>query len=119
MNAHPSKSKLSSSNQLNPNKMANIFAVPEFSHQVGKILGFRIPRKHSAVNHCQNRPAVFDKFANLRYLVLELNYGKASPMISPEVVACSGRDFHASFDSLFFSNKIQLSTCRRGKELNI
>jgi hypothetical protein len=52
---------------------------------------------------------------------LQLNCSKAPPMISPEVDACPSGDFHESihmsFDSLFFSSRIQLSTCRRRKEL--
>jgi hypothetical protein len=121
MNAHPSKSKLSSSSQLNLDKVANIYDMPKFSHQLSEILGRRILREHSVVNHRQSRSAVLDKFADLRYSILELNYSKAPPAISPEVAACPGGDFqesiHASFNSLFFSNNIQLSTYRKGKEL--
>jgi hypothetical protein len=62
---------------------------------------------------------VLDEFVDLRYSILELNYSKAPPTISPEVDACPGGDFHesihTSFDSLFFSNGIQLSTFRRKK----
>jgi hypothetical protein len=114
MNTHPSKSKLSSSNQLKLDEVVNICDSTELSHQLSKISRRRIPREHSVVNHRQNGSAVIDKFVNLRYSILKLNNSKASSMISPEVDTRSGGDLHesihASFDALSFSNGIQLST---------
>jgi hypothetical protein len=106
---------------LNFDKVTNICGTPEFSHQLSKILGCWIPRKHGAINHRLSRSAVLNEFIDLSYSILELNYSKAPPMISPEVDACFGGDFHESihpsFDSLFFGNGIQLNTYRRGKGL--
>ena len=114
MNAHPSKSKLSSNNQLKLDKVANICDSTKLSHQLSKIFRRRIPREHGVVNHRQNGSAVIDKFVNLRYSILELNNSKASSMISPEVDTHPGGDFHesihASFNTLSFSSGIQLST---------
>ena len=114
MNTHPSKSKLSSSNQLKLDKVANICDLTKLSHQLSKIFRRRIPREHSVVNHRQNGSAVIDKFVNLRYSILELNNSKASPMISLEADTRPSVDFHesihASFDALSFSNGIKLST---------
>ena len=71
INTHPSKSKLSSSNQLKLDEVVNICHSTELSHQLSKISRRRIPRKHSIVNHCHNGSAVIDKFVKLGILDLE------------------------------------------------
>jgi hypothetical protein len=81
--SHPSKGKVSSSNQIEFYQKVNPLARPESLEQLSKISRQRVVRKHNRVHGCQRYPTTINGFSDMLHPILERYNGTAAPRIQP------------------------------------
>jgi hypothetical protein len=102
--------KPGASHQLSLHKSMNLMATLEFVHQVRKIRGLRIPRKHSIVYHGQRARAEVEIISNLGCAVLESHNSASAVCVSPEVsIVLSSKpkkNLGSCINTLVFGNSV-------------
>jgi hypothetical protein len=101
----------------------DIAYIPKLVHELSKILGLRITRKHGVVYHGQSVLAEVKKFTSLGSTVLELNNSMTMCFVRPKInIVVPGKtkkSVNPQVYSLLFGCSIQESTCGRQKKTNI
>jgi hypothetical protein len=111
--SHPSKGKISTSNQVEFYQKMNPLACPESLKQLSKTPRRRVAREHYIIHGCQRCLTTINCFSNVLSMILKKHNGTMAPRIRPQTVS-SLRCFlesRGSFRNLtHFTNKVQAST---------
>jgi hypothetical protein len=81
--SHPSKSKVSTSNQVQFYKEVNPLARPESFEQLPKIPRHSITRQHNRVHGCQGHATTINNFANMLCAILKKHDGATATKVRP------------------------------------
>jgi hypothetical protein len=111
--SHPSKGRISTSNQVEFYQKMNPLACPESLEQLSKTLRRRVAREHNRIHGCQRCLTTINCFSNVLSTILKKHNGMTAPGIRPQTVS-SLRCFLESRGSFRnptrFTNKVQAST---------
>jgi hypothetical protein len=85
VNPKPYQGKLSTNNGLNFHEAMDVTNVLELLHQLSKISGLRVARKHSIVHHAQRGTAEINKSSSLGSAILELDNTVTTCFVRPKI----------------------------------
>jgi hypothetical protein len=118
-NSHLDQSKLCANHHLSLHEVVDITHILKLAHQVSKIIGLGIPRKHGIVNHGQGIVAEVEESSSLGCSILKLNNTVSTIFVRPKInvigLGKMKKGFNSRIYSLLFSGSIQKGTYEKQK----
>jgi hypothetical protein len=116
-NFQPDQGKLGTGHHLSLNEVVDVAHILELVHELGKILGLRVPSKHGIVHHSQGTVAEVKKFSSLSSSILKLDNTSTAVFICPKInvigLGKTKKGFNPRIHPLFLSGSIQDRTCKK------